>query len=126
MEVDSTECDKRLDFLQIDSLIVRLAYLNQVALHASKAASSAVVITGRRDRCRACRCVIYASDTTNPVYANIIAAELVWQQARSHASLKPSTSIGDAFDVAKRRFSLGKIYPRYRIPTCVAARCLGK
>lgn len=48
MEVDSTECDKRLDFLQIDSLIVRLAYLNQVALHASKAASSAVVITGRR------------------------------------------------------------------------------
>jgi len=99
------EYDKRLNFLKIDSLIVRLAYLNQATL-LQRLLLPRSLLRDERAPFRACRCVIYASNTTNPVYANIIAAELVWQQARSHVPLNLATSVGDA--VVSVVFSSGR------------------
>jgi len=44
--------------------------------------------------------MIYESDTTNPVYANIIAAELVWQQARLRVLLNLPMFIGGCLQIA--------------------------
>jgi len=106
--MDSGERDKRLDFPPIDSPTAlrlgthrpnrtarlgnrffnsrccRLASLGEVAEAEIAGVSHAAVI--------------YAADTMNPVYANIIAAELPWQQARSRARTS-------APDVARVRIS---------------------
>jgi len=110
--VDSGERDKRLDFPPIDPPAA-------LRLGTHRIGARGIACLGNRffngPCCRSARrvwarsgeaeiagvshaAVIYAADTTNPVYANIIAAELPWQQARSRAQ-------ASAPDVARIRVS---------------------
>lgn len=84
--MNNSECDKQFDFLS-HRFTYRMAYYGIPELSAQYASAFLLgpLLPSERERVSLRDlCTIH---NANPVYANIIAAELVWQRARSRAPL---------------------------------------